>query len=69
MDDRQIGRMDTMELYATILISLQGKFDTIIHNMMAMFGFSNELEFSRDELHFFLDCMTRGMNKLAIPQG
>jgi hypothetical protein len=68
LDTNKIGKVDAMELFATLLISLQGKFETIIHNMMAMFGFNNENEFSRDEFHFFLDCMTRGLLKLGIPK-
>jgi len=37
--------------------------------MMTIFGFNNENEFSRDEFHFFLDCLFRGLLKLAIPRG
>ena len=63
-----MGRIDTMELFGPILISIQGKFETILHNMMLIFGFGNENDFSRDEFHFFLDCLFRGLNKLLIPQ-
>ena len=35
---------------------------------MLVFGFSDVNEFSRDEMHFFLDCLFRGLMKLAIPK-
>ncbi len=54
LDTNHVGRIDTMELFANILISTQGKFETILQNMMLIFGFNNENEFSRDEFHFFL---------------
>jgi len=69
MNYRKIGRIDTLELFATILISLQGKFEIIIQNIMAMFCFHSENDFSKDEFHFFLDCLTRGLNTFAIPMG
>ena len=58
-----------MELFAPILISIQGKFETILSNIMMIFGFNNENDFSRDEFHFFLDCLLRGLLKLLIPKG
>ena len=69
MDTSNVGRIDTMELFATILLSIDGKLETILSNMMIIFGFSNENEFSRDEFHFFLDCLFRGLLKLLIPKG
>ena len=56
-----------MELFAAILISIQGKWETMLANIMVIFGFGNEGEFSRDEFHFFLDCLFRGLFKLLIP--
>lgn len=58
-----------MELFAPILISIDGKLETILNNMMIIFGFSNENEFSRDEFHFFLDCLFRGLFKLLVLKG
>ena len=69
LDTNKVSRIDTLELFAVILISIQGKFDTIISNMMIIFGFNNDNDFSRDEFHFFLDCLFRGLLKLAIPKG
>jgi|LauGreDrversion4_2_1035121.scaffolds.fasta_scaffold368105_2 Ca2+-binding EF-hand superfamily protein len=67
IDSGKVGRIDTMELFAPILISIQGKWETILANTMVIFGFGNEGEFSRDEFHFFLDCLFRGLFKLLIP--
>jgi hypothetical protein len=66
MDSSLIGRIDTLELFAPILISIQGKWETILTNAMVIFGFNSETEFSRDEFHFFLDCLFRGLLKLLI---
>lgn len=66
MDSQKMGRVDTLELFAPILISIQGKWETILTNVMVIFGFNNENEFSRDEFHFFLDCLFRGFFKLLI---
>jgi hypothetical protein len=35
---------------------------------MLIFGFLNENEFSRDEFHYFLDCLFRGLLKILIAQ-
>jgi hypothetical protein len=35
-------------------------------NNMVIFGLGNESNFSRDEFHFFLDCLFRGLFKLFI---
>eukprot|EP00347_Sterkiella_histriomuscorum_P019553 403341192 len=69
MDTNKIGRIDTLELFAVILISIKGKFEIILQNIMIIYGFNNENEFSRDEFHFFLDCFSRGLLKLSIPKG
>jgi hypothetical protein len=66
MDSAGIGRIDTFELFAPILLSIQGKWETILSNAMIIFGFGNENEFSRDEFHFFLDCLFRGLFKLLV---
>lgn len=33
---------------------------------MLLFGFQSQTEFYRDELHFFLDCLFRGLLNLVI---
>ena len=58
------GRIDSLEVFACIVLSTQGNWTTILQNIMAIFGFGAENEFSRDEFHFFIDCLFRGLFKL-----
>jgi hypothetical protein len=67
MDTKGLGRIDTLELCATLLITIQGPWETILNTILLIFGFGNEREFSRNEFHFFLDCLFRGFCKLLIP--
>jgi hypothetical protein len=57
-----------LELFAVILISLEGTFDIILNNIMGIFGFGDVNEFHIDECHYFLDCLFRGLIKLTIPK-
>lgn len=66
LDSGNVGRIDTLELFAVLLLSVQGKWEIILQNTMIIFGFGNEGEFSRDEFHFFIDCLFRGLLKLLI---
>lgn len=77
LDTLQLGRIDTLELFAAILISIEGRSEVLLNSnsyfninldIMLIFGFSEETEFSKDEFHFFLDCMFRGIMKFAIPK-
>ena len=36
---------------------------------MLFFGFQSPLEFYRDELHYFFDCLFRGLLNLVITKG
>ena len=67
----KLGRIDSLEVFAPIAISTQGTWNTLLQNIMAIFGFGAVTEFSRDEFHFFIDCLFRGLFKLLIvkPQG
>ena len=79
MDNNKIGRIDTLELFAVILLSIDGRFEVLLMSkfkcltpvldVMLIFGFGDETEFSRDEFHYFLDCLFRGICKLALPKG
>ena len=69
LDVEHIGRIDTMELFAVIFLALEGKYEMKVINAMNIFGFSSDSEFSRDEAHFYFDCLFRGIMKFAIPQG
>ncbi len=61
-----LGRIDTLELLAPIVISTNGSWENIMSNMMMIFCFGTETEFTRDEFHFFLDSLFRGLLKLLI---
>ena len=69
MDTKKRGRIDTMELFALIFLALEGKMETKLNNAMNFFGFNHRSEFARDEFHYYLDCLFRGIMKFAIPSG
>ena len=60
-----------MELISCILISIDGKFESLIQNIVFIFGFSGmdlkDQSFTRDEFFFFLDCLFRGIMALVAP--
>ena len=45
-----------MDLFAVIVVSLEGRIDIILNNMMNIFGFSDPQMFEVDEFHYFLNC-------------
>jgi len=69
LDFRGLGRINTLELFAVIIISAKGTGETMINNIMLYFGFQSRQEFYRDELHFFFDCLFRGLCNLVITRG
>ena len=69
LDYRGLGRINTLELFAVILIAINGPMETIVSNIMLFFGFQSQQEFYRDELHFFFDCLFRGLMNLVITKG
>ena len=52
-----------------IFLALEGKMETKLNNAMNFFGFNHRSEFARDEFHYYLDCLFRGIMKFAIPAG
>lgn len=66
LDIFNFSRIDTLELFSVILISLEGKIEVILNNIMGIFGFSDPNLFMLEEFHFFLDCLFRGLMKLLI---
>ena len=45
---------------------------TLCHNhtdILLFFGFQSQTEFFRDELHFYFDCLFRGLMNLVITKG
>jgi len=69
LDYKGLGRINTLELFAVILVSIEGHIETIVQNIMLFFGFQSMQEFYRDELHFFFDCLFRGLCNLVITKG
>ena len=63
---RKLGRIDTLELFSVILMSIEGKADVVSMNIMTIFGFSEENGFTRDEFFFFVDTLFRGLMSLSI---
>jgi hypothetical protein len=60
-----------MELISCILISIDGKFESLVNNIVFIFGFSSqelpEKYLTKDEFFFFLDCLFRGILSLVAP--
>ena len=68
LDYKKLGRICTLELFAVMVFSLDGTKEIIAQNIMLFFGFQNENEFQRGELHFFFDCLFRGLCNLTTLQ-
>ena len=66
LDYKKLGRICTLELFAVMVFSLDGTKEIIAQNIMLFFGFQNENEFHKGELHFFFDCLFRGLCNLTI---
>ena len=59
-----------MELISVILLSIDGTFESLIKNVLFIFGFSDQQtqqSITKDEFQFFLDCMFRGVMSLVQP--
>ena len=69
LDFKGLGRINTLELFAVILVAIEGSMETVVQNIMLFFGFQSQQEFYRDELHFFFDCLFRGLCNLVITTG
>lgn len=66
LDYRNFNRIDTLVLFAITLVAIDGKPEQLSNNIMLFFGFSSEETFHRDEFHFFLDCLFKGLLALTI---
>jgi len=69
LDIDGIGRIDTFELFAVILLAAQGKIELKLSHTIGVFGFGSQYEFTFDECHFYFDCLFRGLLKLLIKKG
>lgn len=65
-DTRGLGRIDVMELFAAIAVTTSGTLDLKVQNLVAIFGFRDQTTLSRDESHFMLDCLFRGIAKVTL---
>ena len=52
-----------------MLIAVEGTAEAVVQNIMQFFGFQSFEDFYRDELHFFFDCLFRGLCNLVITRG
>lgn len=66
LDYKKLGRICTMELFAVMVFSLEGLKEVTAQNIMLFFGFQSETEFHKGELHFFFDCLFRGLCNLTV---
>ena len=69
LDTKQLGRIDSMELLTVLAFSAKGNFSQLMENIVLVFGFESEGDITKDEYHFFLDCLFRGIMKLTCPKG
>ena len=65
-DFKKLNRICSLEIFATIIFSLEGTTEILGQNIMPFFGFQSETEFYRGELHFFFDCLFRGLCNLTV---
>lgn len=66
----KLDRIDTFEIIAVILLSIDGDFSSFIRNVIFLFGFSdseNQTSITKEEFHFFLDNLFRGVMSLGCP--
>ena len=66
LDYKKLDRINSMELFAVIIFSLDGTSEITASNIMLFFGFQSDTEFYRNELHFFFDCLFRGLFSLTV---
>ena len=65
-DTRGLSRIDVMELFAAIAAITSGTLDLKVQNLVAIFGFRDQTTMSRDESHFMMDCLFRGIAKVTL---
>lgn len=65
-DTRANSRIDTLELLAVISISTSGTLEARLANAFFIFGFNEKDRLTKEEFHYFLDCLFRGVAKVAL---
>jgi len=66
LDYRGLNRVDTLHIFATILLAIEGNPETVSQNIMLFFGFRDPEKFYREEFNFFLDTLFRGLCSFVI---
>ncbi|EGR28452.1 hypothetical protein IMG5_174910 [Ichthyophthirius multifiliis] len=66
LDSRNIGRIDSCELFSVMLFIAKGDFDLVLSNITIIFGFKNPQNLTSDEFFYFLDSFFRGISKTLI---
>lgn len=70
LNHMKLDRIDAFELISAIILSIDGTFESFLKNVIFVFGFSDsqsQESISKDEFHFYLDCLFRGVMNLAVP--
>ena len=65
-----LNTIDTFEILATIILAIDGDPESMVRNIIYVFGFENgtlDETISKAEFQFFLDSLFRGMMALIIP--
>lgn len=65
-DTRANNRIDVLELLAVISISTGGTLEARLANSFFIFGFTEHDKLTKEEFHYFLDCLFRGVAKVTL---
>jgi len=69
MDVRKKNRIDAYELFAVMLLMVEGAFETKLGNIIEIFGGEQPNAITQGEMHWFLDALFRGLFKILIKKG
>ena len=63
-------KIDSLELFAVLLLSIEGKVDALCDNIITIFGWADtDKSIHRFEFHYFLDSLFRGILGLIVSKG
>jgi len=63
-------KIDSLELFAILLMCIEGKVDALCDNIITIFGWADtDKSLHRFEFHYFLDSLFRGILGLIITKG
>ena len=69
-ENKKLDRIDAFELISVILLSIDGDFEAFMKNIIFIFGFEdmqNQKTITKEEFHFYLDCLFRGVMAIVVP--